>query len=314
MALRNAFRLLGTNFSLVWKNLSYKLIVFAVFGGIMVAFGLHIVETLKSAGFFNDLSEFWSNMFAMSTLEFNIALVDLLNSGADIVISNLASLSLNLIAICVAFIFLCVFVNMAQLPMTDVIKGHMSSLTKFGFCGAYLRNFWNSLKQGIVLFLVKLPFWAIIVVSGYYVLNLMTLSSIWAILSPMLFALIAIIVISIQNTVFACFTPCLALHNCGVFKALNMGGKTVSKRFYRTWSNNIVFVVFAFVINFVCARYTYGVSLLVTLPATIVMNTIFNLVVYYESQGMRYYIDSNTIIYSKEFSEQDKAKVAKYVI
>ena len=314
MALRNAFRLLGTNFSLVWKNLAYKLIVFAVFGGIMVAFGLHIVETLKSAGFFDDLSEFWSNMFAMSTLEFNIALVDLLNSGADIVISNLASLSLNLIGICVAFIILCVFVNMAQLPMTDVIKGHMSSLTKFGFCGAYLRNFWNSLKQGIVLFLVKLPFWAIIVVSGYYVLNLMTLSSIWAILSPMLFALIAIIVISIQNTVFACFTPCLALHNCGVFKALNMGGKTVSKRFYRTWSNNIVFVVFAFVINFVCARYTYGVSLLVTLPATIVMNTIFNLVVYYESQGMRYYIDSNTIIYSKEFSEQDKAKVAKYVI
>ena len=314
MALRNAFRLLGTNFSLVWKNLAYKLIVFAVFGGIMVAFGLHIVETLKSAGFFDDLSEFWSNMFAMSTLEFNIALVDLLNSGADIVISNLASLSLNLIGICVAFIFLCVFVNMAQLPMTDVIKGHMSSLTKFGFCGAYLRNFWNSLKQGIVLFLVKLPFWAIIVVSGYYVLNLMTLSSIWAILSPMLFALIAIIVISIQNTAFACFTPCLALHNCGVFKALNMGGKTVSKRFYRTWSNNIVFVVFAFVINFVCARYTYGVSLLVTLPATIVMNTIFNLVVYYESQGMRYYIDSNTIIYSKEFSEQDKAKVAKYVI
>ena len=69
-----------------------------------------------------------------------------------------------------------------------------------------------------------------------------------------------------------------------------------------------------FVINFVCARYTYGVALLVTLPMTIVFYNIFNMVVYYESQGMRYYIDSSTIVKTKEFAEQDSAEDAKLVI
>ena len=314
MMLRNAFRLLGTNFSLVWKNLAYKLIVILVFGGMMAGFGINIIKTLSEADFFVEFGKFWGDMVTMNTLELSRAVVDLLGSGVDIIVSNIASLSINLIGVCVAFILLCIFINMAQLTMTDVIKGHMSSLSKFGFCGAYLRNFWTSLKQSILLFIVKLPFWAVLAISGYFILNLMVVNSVWAILSPMIFVLVAIIVISIQNTVLACFSPYLSLHNAGVCESLNKGVEIVSRRFYRTWSSNIVFVLLAFVVNFVCARYTFGVALLVTLPATIVFNAIFNMVVYYESQGMRYYIDSSTIVVSKEFGDLDSVKNAKYVI
>ena len=314
MVLRNAFRLLGTNFSLVWKNLAYKLIILTIFGGIIFAFGIDIFTTLKDAKFFEELSDFWASMVALNTVEFSREIVALINNCLDIIILNIDNLALNFIGVGIAIFLLSVFINMAQLPCCDVIKGHMSNLSKFGFCGAYLRNFWRSLKQGIVLFFVKLPFWAIILVCGYYVLNLMTLNSIWAILSPMLFIFIVLIVLSIQNTIFVCFTPYLCLHDCRTFNALNNGFKIVSKRFYRTWSNSIMFVLIALVINFVCARYTFGVALLITLPATIIMNNIFNMVVYYESQGMRYYIDSNTIINSKEFAEQDSVEDAKFVI
>ncbi len=314
MVLRNAFRLLGTNFSLVWKNLAYKLIILTIFGGIIFAFGIDIFTTLKDANFFEELSDFWASMVALNTVEFSREIVALINNCLDIIILNIDNLALNFIGVGIAIFLLSVFINMAQLPCCDVIKGHMSNLSKFGFCGAYLRNFWRSLKQGIVLFFVKLPFWAIILVCGYYVLNLMTLNSIWAILSPMLFIFIVLIVLSIQNTIFVCFTPYLCLHDCRTFNALNNGFKIVSKRFYRTWSNSIMFVLIALVINFVCARYTFGVALLITLPATIIMNNIFNMVVYYESQGMRYYIDSNTIINSKEFAEQDSVEDAKFVI
>ncbi len=314
MNLRNAFRLLGMNFSLVWKNLAYKLIIIAIFGGIMVGFGLDIISTLSASGFFESFGQFWGNMVTMNTQEFSTQIVSLLNSFVDIIVNNAGALALNIVGVCVAFILGCIFMNMANLPMADVIKGHMSSLSRFGFCGAYLRDFWRSLKQAIILFVVRLPFWAIIAVSGYYILNLMTLSSLWAVLSPMLFIILAVIVLSIENTLFSCFTPYLCLHQVGTFRALQMGVYTVSKRFYRTWSNYIVYVLLAFVINFVCARYTYGVALLVTLPMTIVFYNIFNMVVYYESQGMRYYIDSSTIVKTKEFAEQDSAEDAKLVI
>ena len=314
MTLRNAFRLLGTNFSWVWKNLAYTLVILAVFGAIMVAFGLDIMRVLIDAGFFASFADFWGNMVLLNTVEFSREVMNLAGDFVDIIVANASALVLNFVGVGVAFVLFCIFINMASLPMSDVIKGHMSSLSKFGFCGAYLRNFWNALKQGILLFVVKLPYWAIIGVCGYYVLNLMALNSLWAVLSPMLFVVIALVVLSIENTVLACFTPYLALHSTGVCRALDKGAKTVSKRFYRTLSNNIVIVLLAFVINFVCARYTFGVSLLITLPATIVFNAIFNMVVYYESQGMRYYIDSTTIINSKEFAEQDCPADAKFVI
>ena len=314
MMLRNAFRVFGANFSLVWKNLAYKMLIILIFSGIIVAFGMKLIETLESAGFFSAFSQFWGSTASLSTLEFSKGIVSLLNDFFDIVIANFSGLSINLIGIVLSFFLMIVFINMAELPMAEVIKWHMSSLSKFSFCGAFLSNFWRATKQALVLFVIKLPFWAIIMVSGFYILNLMTVSSLWAILSPMLFVLLVAVVFSIKNTIFACFTPYLCLHDCGIFHALKKGVQIVSRRFYRTWSNNIMFVVLAFVLNFVCAQYTFGVALLLTLPSTIVFHNVFNMVVYYESQGMRYYIDPMTIMRTKDFSEQDSAKKARNVI
>lgn len=314
MMLRNAFRVFGANFSLVWKNLSYKLLTILIFSSIIVAFSVKLIEILENAGFFNAFSDFWGNMASLSTLDFSNGIVSIINDFFDIMIANFSVLSLNIIGIVLAFFLMLVFVNMAELPMTEVIKWHMSSLSKFSFCGAFLSNFWRATKQALVLLVIKLPFWAIIIVTGFFVLKLMALSSLWAILSPMLFVLIIAIVFSIKNTLFACFTPYLCLHDCRIFTALKKGVQIVSRRFYRTLSNNIMFVLLAFVLNFVCAQYTFGVALLLTLPATVVFHNVFNMVVYYESQGMRYYIDPMTIMRTKDFSEQDSAKKARNVI
>ena len=314
MMFRNAFRLFGANFSLVWKNLSYKLIVILAFSGIMVAFSVTIIKQLISADIFKQMGALLGDMSSLSLLEFSKQVVQIVQEIVDVVALTFGDLVVNYIGIIVSLFLMFLFINMAELPMTEVIKGHMSSLSKFGFCGAYLRNFWRAFKQSLVLIIIKIPFWAIIGVSGYYILNLMTISSLWSVLSPMLFVMIVALLISIKNTIFACFTPYLCLHDCGAYHALSKGVDIVSHRFYRTWSNNIVYILLAFIINFVCARYTFGVSLLLTLPATIVFHNIFNMVVYYESQGMRYYIDSMTIMRTKDFCEQDSPKQAKNVI
>lgn len=314
MVLRNSLKVLSTNFSLVWKNLAYILIIVAIFGGAIVGIGYNIVNTLSSAGFFSSFGEFWSKLYSMNITEVSSKLVEFAGLAFDIISENIDALALNVVGVCAVAFFMMVMLNALSLVNCEVLKGGMSSLTRIGFCGAYVRNLFSALWQGMIKTLIKLPFWAIICVSGYFVLNLMSESAVWGVLAPMLFVLVTAIALSIEFTLLSCFVPHIVLHSDGVNKSFLRGVQVVSHRFWRTLSNVIVFTIFAFVVNYVCAHYTFGVSLLLTLPATVVLLNAIFMVNYYESQGMRYYIDSNSIVNPRKFAEHDKVKSAKFVI
>ncbi len=314
MVLRNSLKVLSTNFSLVWKNMAYMLVVLAIFGGAVVLIGYDIVKTLSDGGFFTAFSELWSKLYAYSTTEVSQKFVDLAGSAIDIIGKNLEALMPNIIGVCVGLFLLAVVFNSASLANCEVLRGAMSSLTRVGFCGAYIRYFGRALLQGLIQTFIKLPFWAIIGVSGYFVLNLMSTSEIWGVLAPMLFVLISMFVLSLESALLSCFVPHLVLHSDRVGKSFAEGVKVVSHRFWRTLSNIIVLVIFAFVTNFVCARYTFGASLLFTLPLTVVFVNVVFMVNYYESQGMRFYLDPSNIMSPRKFAEHDRAKQSKFVI
>ena len=314
MVLRNSLRVLSSNFSLVWKNMAYMLIILAVFGGAVVLIGYDIVKALSDGGFFTALSEFWSKLYSFSTTEISQKMFDLADSGIDTIGQNLDALTPNIIGVCVGMFVIAVVFNSASLASCEVLRGAMSSLTRVGFCGAYIRYLGRALLQGLIQTLIKLPFWAIIGISGYFVLDLMSTSEIWGILAPMLFVLIAISIFSLEFTLLSCFVPHLVLHNSRVGESFCAGIKVVSHRFWRTLSNIVVFVIFAFIINFVCARYTFGALLVFTVPLTIVFVNVIFMVNYYESQGMRFYLDPNNIMSPRKFAEHDRAKESKFVI
>ena len=314
MVLRNSLKVLSTNFSLVWKNMAYMLVVLVIFGGAVVGIGYDIVKTLSDGGFFVAFSEFWSKLYSLSTMEVGQKLVDLMGSAIDIIGQNLSTLTPNIIGVCIGLFLIAVIFNTATLPNCEVLRGAMSSLTRVGFCGAYVRYFGRALLQGFIQTLIKLPFWAIIGVSGYFVLNLMSTSELWSILAPMLFVLISVFVLSLESALLSCVVPYLVLHSDSVSKSFTAGIKVVSHRFWRTLSNIIVFVIFAFVVNFVCARYTFCASLLFTLPLTMVFINVIFMVNYYESQGMRFYLDPSNIMSPRKFAEHDRAKQSKFVI
>ncbi len=314
MVLRNSIKVLSTNFSLVWKNMAYMLVVLAIFGGAVVWIGYDIVKTLSDGGFFVAFSEFWSKLYSYNTTEVGQKLVDLAGNAIDIIGQNLSALTPNIIGVCIGLFLIAVIFNAATLPNCEVLRGAMSSLTRVGFCGAYIRYFGRALLQGLIQTLIKLPFWAIIGVSGYFVLNLMSTGEIWGILAPMLFVLISMFVLSLESALLSCFVPYLVLHSDSVNKSFTEGVKVVSHRFWRTLSNIIVFVIFAFVVNFVCARYTFGASLLFTLPLTVVFINVIFMVNYYESQGMRFYLDPSNIMSPRKFAEHDRVKQSKFVI
>ena len=67
-------------------------------------------------------------------------------------------------------------------------------------------------------------------------------------------------------------------------------------------------------LNLLALALTAGVALLVTLPLTTLMTAILGEVMYFETLGMRYYVDSEHIISPKKLEERDSFEKLRDII
>ncbi|MBQ3047805.1 MAG: hypothetical protein IJD48_02190, partial [Clostridia bacterium] len=148
----------------------------------------------------------------------------------------------------------------------------------------------------------------------YLMIKLYTLGSFLYVLLDIVLIALLLCVIAFKYTLFSCFMPSIAVLDCNVFRALDKNFKVVFKNFFRIFSNCITLVLTALVVNLIFCVFSFGVSLVVTLPLTAVVFVIFQMVSYFSSCGMRFYVYPDMFISPKKFEEQDKVKKVKYII
>ena len=74
--------------------------------------------------------------------------------------------------------------------------------------------------------------------------------------------------------------------------------------------STFIFYLLAIVISIVLGAY----SLIIILPIMSPFIYIFEMVMFFSSQGMRFYVDTDTIISPKRLEEVDKIDDAKYLL
>ena len=71
-------------------------------------------------------------------------------------------------------------------------------------------------------------------------------------------------------------------------------------------------------VNIFFALFTFGSSLFITLPASLILITVFDMVVFYSASGMYYYVGDNNIQDEtkgvKRLEQQDTVKDLKNII
>ncbi len=120
--------------------------------------------------------------------------------------------------------------------------------------------------------------------------------------------------IAFKHTLFACWMPATAVLDYSVVKALKQNFKCVFKKFPSIFSNYLSLVLVAFVVNASFAIVTFSVSLVFTMPLTAFVFVICQMVSYFSSQGMRFYVYQDVFISPKRVEEQDKITKLKYLI
>jgi len=296
MIFKDSFKVLISNFSLVWKSGLYKLLVTAFVVFLSVGFLRPIVADLTSAGFFTNISLlakegiFTSGLNTTSERVFGLAKIFV---DEVFVLGH----SLNLVMLTLFYvIILPFFFNLSKVAEAEVLYGSMSSNSNFGYIASYIRNLFKAIKLSMFKLLFSIPFTALCVLAVVLVSKFTTLNIILAMFLAFLIFLALVVVFSLLKVLQSCFEPATILQDFGPVRSLKHGFKAVMRKIGGILSSNFVLVVLTLGVNVFIGLYTFGVGLIITLPACMVLYTIMSMVSYYYAMGMNFYCDPNHIV------------------
>jgi len=313
MIFRNTFRLLLTNFSNVWKVLLYYLICIVITFGVCYSIASPIIVKLQEANVFNDLFNLLNSFFSKPSGVIR-SFSEILQTASNVISYNI-QFKFNYIFLIVWIVFVFPFtLDLAQLAMGEVLYGFMTSQVKYGFTGRFIKNIGKSCVYSLVRYFVLLPINLIICGIGWGIVKLATSGSIAYILLNFVLFVVLLCVLAFKQTIFSCWMPAIAVLNINPFKALKKNFACAFRRFFSIFSNALTLILTAFVVNVIFCVFSFSVSLIITLPLTAFVFVIFQMVSYFSSQGMRFYVYPDMFISPKKFEEQDKFKKLKYLV
>ena len=190
----------------------------------------------------------------------------------------------------------------------------MGSMNKHGFYASFRETFGRNIKAQLACFLVMFPLDVIYIGLFVLCLKLFSISFVMSIFAIILIIVGFALLISFKYSLFAGWIPTMCVMNYGVFKSLKTSVKNMFRIFPKVFSNAFGIVVTIVLSNVLIGTFTFMVGLILTVPASYLLYSIFGMVVTYEGQGMRYYIDVYNVITPKKKEISDKLKSMKYIV
>lgn len=312
MMFRNSVKLLFSNFATVWKLLLYYLVITLIGVGLVAPVFSSVVEVFRNHNFFEILVDL------LTTFNLGTNLISIF-AGVGTVFSTLVACIVDYfvihtwLAVYLTFLFVVLLPFLYELggiAAGETLYGYMSSQAKVNFTGRIFTSLKKSFKYIMAKILVATPINLLVFYLIIKVFELTTLGGTIKFAVPLIITLVLCLLITLRLVLFSGWLPALIVYDCGVWSAFARGIKAVGRRFFRTFSTMLVFVI----LN-ICIDVLFGsIAFLLLIPLGLYLIYIVDFVMFYGSQGMRYYVDSDTIISPKRLEEVDKFNNCKDII
>lgn len=311
MKFNNSFKLAIANFALFWKLLLYIIIATAV-SALFVLPVLNVVKTcFTGVGF---LSAF-TNLFTMPLFQGVGTLMDLLLNLFNTFFAGIQVLiNTNLfVFIYLAIIVLVVipfFFKLSDVPASESAYSYMSSLNKNSFSINYVNLLGKSAGYSILKTLFEIPFMFALLGGVYGFLNLSQIGDTWVVVTPLLVFVFVVLMIALFITFFSGWAPSIVVFNVCAGKGLKKGIKAVGRNFLSVLSSFAVTIAVV-----LCLTYLFNIYALVfAVPFMSLIIAIFGNVLFFESQGMDYYISPEKIVKPRKLETADSIKKLKMIV
>ena len=301
MIYKNSMKLLTSNFSFVWKQLAYTLIRLAIILGLTVLVSKPILDLLASQGFIDSLATMWGSVYTNTAQVFATS-KETINKFFEIIIGNISSIWFYLILFFIVVVVINTFLkNVGKYTLTYVAHSNFTSLNNCGYAHSLVSNLGKICKYSLIKMLLDLPFAAIKVVfllAYCSVLNNIVLSVVGISLLIIMYTL----VYALQIALYHATAVQLISNNIIPFKSIFKTYKK-QKDFSKVFSNAIIVVLTIIIANAIFGIFSVGAGLLITIPASMVLTVIFELISFYSITGQRYYLSPTIIVDTNSVSK-----------
>lgn len=312
MMFKNSAKLLFANFANVWKLLLYYIIVTLIGVGLVAPVFASIGDVLGHSEFVDVFSDI------LTTFNLGTNVISIFATFASLIKITISCIANYFVAytgyaiyLTVVFVIILPFLyGLSSIPTGEALYGYMSSQTKINFAGKIFGSFKRSIKYLLSKILIITPINCLIVAGCAASFELINLTGTVRLISPLFITTIICILISVRIILFSGWLPALIVYDCGVFSALKRGFEATFRRFFKSLSTMFVMVLLSICLDILFGSY----ALILLLPTEIFFIVVFCFVMFYGSQGMRYYVDADTIITPKKLEEVDKFSRCKDLI
>lgn len=316
MMYKNTMKLIFTNFNLVWKILAYLILSWLCVIGLLYACSLPIINVLNEQGVLASIADMFNNFGTnLNVYELIVGVVETIDAFVDVIISNISNLWVYVMLLLVIIVFVRPFIcGLYKFATSHELYNYMSSNIKIGFTTSLFSCFGKNVKYLLCSVLVQFPIDLGLIVLFYFVARWLIASSGLLVIAPILLIALWCLLVAVKITLFAGWIPAIVTFDCGIWQGLKRGVEAVFRRFTRILSTSISVLMTALIVNVAGAVCTFGVALVITLPLTLLALLIFDMVSFYYSHGMRFYVDSENVVTPQKMEETDVLSNLKYII
>ena len=303
MKFKHSFHVFVDNFSVVYKQLLYRLIVLVISGLICWAGVYPFIKTFINSeqlntiiegtkGFITTLLSGKINELADLSEKVQTAyseLIELFNTKlSQAVLSGLLILLITIISKW--------FMGLGNYATASIINDKMALRAKQPFFSTLIRNLKSAAIYNAIYVPLSVLFDLIIVVAMFFLFFTLLNHVVYFFICLFLFVLAVVFAITFKMTVTSDWLPALIRGKMKQGAAMKYAFARKGKNTFNVMSNFAVIVLIVFALNMAAAILTLGVGLLLTVPSSYVIIICFEFVNYYDREEIKYSVDKNTII------------------
>lgn len=308
MILKNSFKLFCSNFDKVWKYFFYTIIVTGIVVALMMPF-LNEIKTVVLANWTNDIL----NSIPSTGLLYGSNVAGIFSAAWDFCYGCIIMLFNDYLWIGIYLVVLVVIIlpflmNIGKYAVQENLYNYMSSQSKSSYSAVLVKTLRRSVPYAILKTLLAI-IWKVVLIASAYGLFSVT-APLFDYFLPVIIIVAGALATAISRTFVEGWAPASVVYNFNVFKSYNIGFKAVCRKYGRIFSASLIInLLFIFLIM------GFGIiSAVVFVPLYLGLNNMAEMVMFFTSQGMRYYVDPETVITPKKLEQLDTIEKTKYLL
>lgn len=304
MKFRHTLQILIDNFSVTYKQLLYKLVIALITIGLSTAILYplwrmftnlpefkNLIEGVKN--FFNNLIE--GNIEELGDINIRDKVKSALDSIKALIKSHTTVIALGIAGLILIRLIGMFLSSLGNYAAAAVINDKMALRAQSPFFITLLRNIKDASLYSLMYVPLSFLYDTICVALMYFVVFKL-LAFVPILVKIFIFATTIVFAITVKLTFASDWLPALIR---GKMKQLDAFAYTFSRKNKKTFnvlSNFVILALIIFALNVFALIFTFGVGVLITVPASYVVLNCFQLVNYYDREELKYFLDKNTII------------------